>query len=205
MEGGRLQNSQPATAEVFARLPPPLPDDEALRESIRAMRADGLLLGVLDDDPTGSQAVHDVQAVTVLEEDAYEAALAGTAGTCFVLTNTRSCGTATTEGPRASSSRATPLLPAAASGLSSHSPGRVCTPMPSGRVVQDWLISAGSCTTWVRSPSIWRTRESRRRCEAVATASTAMVSSSTTTPAERSVSTASTPLSRPGVAHPSEG
>jgi uncharacterized protein YgbK (DUF1537 family) len=45
---------------------------------------------VLDDDPTGSQAVHDVQAVTVLEEDAYEAALAGAAGTCFVLTNTRS-------------------------------------------------------------------------------------------------------------------
>jgi uncharacterized protein YgbK (DUF1537 family) len=59
------------------------------------MRAeDGLLLGVLDDDPTGSQAVHDVQAVTVLEEDAYEAALAGTAGTCFVLTNTRSLAAA---------------------------------------------------------------------------------------------------------------
>jgi uncharacterized protein YgbK (DUF1537 family) len=52
--------------------------------------ADGVLLGVLDDDPTGSQAVHDVQVVTVLEEDAYEAALAGAAGTCFVLTNTRS-------------------------------------------------------------------------------------------------------------------
>lgn len=85
-----MQDSQPGSAEVFARLPPPLPDDEALRESIRAMRADGLLLGVLDDDPTGSQAVHDVQAVTVLEEDVYEAALAGTAGTCFVLTNTRS-------------------------------------------------------------------------------------------------------------------
>jgi uncharacterized protein YgbK (DUF1537 family) len=85
-----LQDSQPAAVEVFARLPPPLPDDDALRESVRAMRADGLLLGVLDDDPTGSQAVHDVQAVTVLEEDAYQAALAGTAGTCFVLTNTRS-------------------------------------------------------------------------------------------------------------------
>jgi uncharacterized protein YgbK (DUF1537 family) len=55
------------------------------------MRAeDGLLLGVLDDDPTGSQAVHDVQVVTVLEEDAYAAAFGGAAGTCFVLTNTRS-------------------------------------------------------------------------------------------------------------------
>ncbi len=55
------------------------------------MRADdGLLLGVLDDDPTGSQAVHDVQVVTVLDEEAYGAAFAGPAGTCFVLTNSRS-------------------------------------------------------------------------------------------------------------------
>jgi uncharacterized protein YgbK (DUF1537 family) len=76
---------------VFAKLPDALPDDDALRASIRAARAaDGLLLGVLDDDPTGSQAVHDVQVVTVLEEDAYEAALGGAAATCFVLTNTRS-------------------------------------------------------------------------------------------------------------------
>jgi uncharacterized protein YgbK (DUF1537 family) len=51
-----------------------------------------LLLGVLDDDPTGSQAVHDVQVVTVLEEDAYAAALAGPGSTCFVLTNSRSLG-----------------------------------------------------------------------------------------------------------------
>ena len=51
--------------------------------------ADGLLLGVLDDDPTGSQAVHGVQVVTVLEEDAYQAAF-GAAPVCFVLTNTRS-------------------------------------------------------------------------------------------------------------------
>ena len=45
---------------------------------------------MLDDDPTGSQAVHGVQVVTVLEEEAYGAALAGPAATCFVLTNTRS-------------------------------------------------------------------------------------------------------------------
>jgi uncharacterized protein YgbK (DUF1537 family) len=85
------RDSLPAAAEAFAGLPQPLPDDDGIRASVRAMRAaDGLLLGVLDDDPTGSQAVHGVQAVTVLAEDAYEAALAGAAGTCFVLTNTRS-------------------------------------------------------------------------------------------------------------------
>ncbi len=52
--------------------------------------ADGVLLGVLDDDPTGSQAVHGVQVVTAGDDDAYGAALAGPAATCFVLTNTRS-------------------------------------------------------------------------------------------------------------------
>lgn len=88
-------NSLPAASQVFAGLPGAAPDSEALRQSIRALRADcGLLLGVLDDDPTGSQAVHDVEVVTVLEEDAYAAALTGPAATCFVLTNTRSLGEA---------------------------------------------------------------------------------------------------------------
>jgi uncharacterized protein YgbK (DUF1537 family) len=77
--------------EVLAAQPAPRPDDEAVRASIRALRADGrLLLGVLDDDPTGSQAVHDVQVVTVEDETVYGAAFDGPAGTCFVLTNTRS-------------------------------------------------------------------------------------------------------------------
>ncbi len=82
-----------AAAEVFAGLPPARQDGAALRASIRAMRAaDGMLLGVLDDDPTGSQAVHDVQVVTVLDDDVYQAALGGAARTCFVLTNSRSVG-----------------------------------------------------------------------------------------------------------------
>jgi uncharacterized protein YgbK (DUF1537 family) len=81
----------PAAAEVFAGLPPPRRDGAELRASVRAMRAaDGVLLGVLDDDPTGSQAVHGVQVVTVLAESACAAALAGPSAACFVLTNTRS-------------------------------------------------------------------------------------------------------------------
>jgi uncharacterized protein YgbK (DUF1537 family) len=81
----------PAAPDVFAALPRPRPDDPRLRQSIREMRAaDAVLLGVLDDDPTGSQAVHGVQVVTDGDEDAYAAALAGPAATCFVLTNTRS-------------------------------------------------------------------------------------------------------------------
>jgi uncharacterized protein YgbK (DUF1537 family) len=81
----------PAAAEVFAGLPPPRQDGAELRASVRAMRAaDGVLLGVLDDDPTGSQAVHGVQVVTVLAPGACAAALAGPSAACFVLTNTRS-------------------------------------------------------------------------------------------------------------------
>ena len=77
--------------EVLAAQPPPRPDDDTVRAAVRALRAEGRqLLGVLDDDPTGSQAVHDVQVVTVADETVYGAAFDGPAGTCFVLTNTRS-------------------------------------------------------------------------------------------------------------------
>ena len=85
------RDSLPSAATVLAAQPPPRPDDDGLRASIRALRAERhVLLGVLDDDPTGSQAVHDVQVVTVTDENAYGAAFAAAAGTCFVLTNTRS-------------------------------------------------------------------------------------------------------------------
>jgi uncharacterized protein YgbK (DUF1537 family) len=86
-----LRDSRATATEVLSGLPGPRRDDDGLRASIRAMRAaDGLLLGVLDDDPTGSQAVHGVEVVTALEEAAYDAALAAPAAACFVLTNTRS-------------------------------------------------------------------------------------------------------------------
>ncbi len=61
------------------------------RDRIRALRADsGLLLTVLDDDPTGSQAVHGLDIVFVLEAAAYARALSPATPSCFVLTNTRS-------------------------------------------------------------------------------------------------------------------
>jgi hypothetical protein len=83
--------STPGAREVLAGLPAARRDGATLRASVRAIRAaDNLLLGVLDDDPTGSQAVHGIQAVNVLAESAVEAALDGPAAACFVLTNTRS-------------------------------------------------------------------------------------------------------------------
>jgi uncharacterized protein YgbK (DUF1537 family) len=56
---------------------------EGARERIRAA---GRRIAVLDDDPTGSQTVHDVAIVTVIDDEAIS-----TAGdTTFFLTNTRS-------------------------------------------------------------------------------------------------------------------
>lgn len=52
--------------------------------------AAGVRIAVLDDDPTGSQAVHGVSIVTAFEAAEYAAALAESGATCFILTNTRS-------------------------------------------------------------------------------------------------------------------
>jgi uncharacterized protein YgbK (DUF1537 family) len=70
---------------------PPLrvePDARALiRQAHRRVRR---RIAVLDDDPTGSQTVHDVTIVTGFAPEDYRPALASPGATCFVLTNTRS-------------------------------------------------------------------------------------------------------------------
>jgi uncharacterized protein YgbK (DUF1537 family) len=61
------------------------------RARIRATHAaSGRRIAVLDDDPTGSQTVHDVAVVTVLEPTEFAAGLSAPGSTCFILTNTRS-------------------------------------------------------------------------------------------------------------------
>lgn len=60
---------------------------QAIRDSHQRV---GRRLLVLDDDPTGSQAVHGVQAVITPDLDTIAAALEAPGSTCFVLTNSRS-------------------------------------------------------------------------------------------------------------------
>ncbi len=63
----------------------------SMREGIRRLLRDqGRRIAVLDDDPTGSQTVHDVEVVLELDPRQYERALSGSGATCFVLTNSRS-------------------------------------------------------------------------------------------------------------------
>ena len=81
------ENDRP---DVPGRWPPPRvePDARALiREAHRRVRR---RIAVLDDDPTGSQTVHDVTIVTGFAPEDYRPALTSPGATCFVLTNTRS-------------------------------------------------------------------------------------------------------------------
>jgi uncharacterized protein YgbK (DUF1537 family) len=77
-------------AESLGGLPPALVVPGAREQVRHARAAAGRRIAALDDDPTGSQAVHDVSVVTVLDPAEYAAALATPGATCFVLTNTRS-------------------------------------------------------------------------------------------------------------------
>jgi len=70
---------------------PPVRVEPDARQRIRKALADaGRRIAVLDDDPTGSQTVHDVSVVTVFEPDEIAAGLEAPGSTCFILTNTRS-------------------------------------------------------------------------------------------------------------------
>jgi uncharacterized protein YgbK (DUF1537 family) len=77
-------------AHAFADLPPPRIEPDA-RQRIRASHlAHGRRIAVIDDDPTGSQNMHGVAVVTVLEEGEYASALDAPGSCAFLLTNSRS-------------------------------------------------------------------------------------------------------------------
>jgi uncharacterized protein YgbK (DUF1537 family) len=82
---GRLSKSR-----LFAALPPPWPGD--LRSKIRAMvaaRPDHKLV-VLDDDPTGTQTVHDVAVLTTWDVDTLKREFKAPEPCFYILTNSRS-------------------------------------------------------------------------------------------------------------------
>jgi hypothetical protein len=77
-------------ADPTANLPPAQGEPDARGRIRRALADAGRRIAVLDDDPTGSQTVHGVDVVTVVEPDELAAGLAEAGSTCFILTNTRS-------------------------------------------------------------------------------------------------------------------
>jgi hypothetical protein len=71
-----LSADLPSAAAVLAAAPP-LRAEAGARQRIRdANVTTGRRIAVIDDDPTGSQTVHDVGVVTVFDDAEYAAALA---------------------------------------------------------------------------------------------------------------------------------
>jgi hypothetical protein len=63
-------------ADPTANLPPARGEPDARGRIRRALADAGRRIAVLDDDPTGSQTVHGVDVVTVVEPDELAAGLA---------------------------------------------------------------------------------------------------------------------------------
>jgi uncharacterized protein YgbK (DUF1537 family) len=77
-------------SEHRAEQPPALVIPDARSRIRAAHRAAGRRIAVLDDDPTGSQTVHDVEVVFTLDPDRLARGLERPGSTCFLLTNSRS-------------------------------------------------------------------------------------------------------------------
>lgn len=74
----------------FDGQPPAAGDPRATHRIREQVAAQGTVVVVLDDDPTGSQAVHDVPILTCWDEDSLDWALGHGTAMVFILTNTRS-------------------------------------------------------------------------------------------------------------------
>jgi uncharacterized protein YgbK (DUF1537 family) len=76
-------------ADTMSQLPPAWPDDPfpAVRAAVRS-RGDKVV--VLDDDPTGTQTVHDIPVLTTWPVEALCAELTNDLPACYLLTNSRS-------------------------------------------------------------------------------------------------------------------
>ena len=88
MAGSRAQPAPIGKDELLGGLPPEWPHDPlpAIRAALATSRR---TYGVLDDDPTGTQTVHDALVVTSWTEDVLAEALAEERSFFYILTNTR--------------------------------------------------------------------------------------------------------------------
>ena len=88
-------NEAPVPVNELLSCAPPVRGGAPARTEIRERTAaSGRVVLVLDDDPTGSQAVHNVPLLTAWDDDSLDWAFGLGTPTIFVLTNTRSLGPA---------------------------------------------------------------------------------------------------------------
>ena len=85
-----MPNSIPRSkSTTFSALPPVWPSD-VLAANAAAATTSGQTLVVLDDDPTGTQTVHDITVVTTWDVATLTAELAAAPACFYILTNSRS-------------------------------------------------------------------------------------------------------------------
>lgn len=77
-------------SELFVALPPEWNDPRLFSALQAEIRASGRKVVVLDDDPTGTQTVHDISVLTQWPVDALRDALADDDSVFYILTNSRS-------------------------------------------------------------------------------------------------------------------
>jgi uncharacterized protein YgbK (DUF1537 family) len=80
-------------AELLASLPPVWPDASLAAQIAAQVNAGHRKVIALDDDPTGSQTMHDIDVLTTWDVDRLGAALRGADPCFYVLTNSRSLPT----------------------------------------------------------------------------------------------------------------
>lgn len=98
MTTARKGNDAPALVDGQFDGHPPAAGDPRARARIRErVAAEGTVVIVLDDDPTGSQAVHDVPILTAWDQASLDWALGLPTSVVFILTNTRSLSPADVE------------------------------------------------------------------------------------------------------------
>lgn len=83
-----MKNNMTKLTELLAALPPEWSAD-SFAEIQALVQRDGRKVVVLDDDPTGTQTVHDVPVLTEWSVEALQAELADPRSCMYVLTNTR--------------------------------------------------------------------------------------------------------------------
>jgi uncharacterized protein YgbK (DUF1537 family) len=93
---GPLEPGPVRATALLATLPKPW-DEPALTAVIaRAVRSQKRKIVVLDDDPTGSQTMHDIDVLTAWDGERLQAAFAGPDPAFYILTNSRSLPAAET-------------------------------------------------------------------------------------------------------------
>ncbi|NPV08872.1 MAG: hypothetical protein HPY83_13040 [Anaerolineae bacterium] len=85
----RDRHSPLRASDAFAALPPPWTDGDLRLDIRRCLEASGTAVVVVDDDPTGTQTVHDVPVLTTWGPAELGRELAAGTSVFYVLTNSR--------------------------------------------------------------------------------------------------------------------